>query len=81
MAKFDADEYDVLLDVREDKCPMPLLKTKLALAKMSTGQVLCVLATDPGSLKDIPYYLSHVQIPLLLEEQVDSVCRFLIQKP
>ncbi|WP_438465604.1 sulfurtransferase TusA family protein [Marinomonas sp. PE14-40] len=74
-------QYDVLLDVREDKCPMPLLKTKMALAKMSSQEVLCVLASDPGSLKDIPYYLSVVDVPLLLQEQVDSVCRFLIQKP
>ena len=77
----DSKEYDVLLDVREDRCPMPLLKTKMALAKMNSQDVLCVLASDPGSLKDIPYYLSVVNIPLLLEEQIDSVCRFLIQKP
>ena len=81
MLKLDDNEYDVLLDVREDKCPMPLLKTKLALAKMDSQQILCVIATDPGSLKDIPYYLTVVNIPLLLQEQVDNVCRFLIQKP
>lgn len=81
MLKLDDNEYDVLLDVREDKCPMPLLKTKLALAKMASQDVLCVLASDPGSLKDIPYYLSVVEVPLLLQEQVDNVCRFLIQKP
>lgn len=74
-------QYDVLLDVREDKCPMPLLKTKMALAKMSSQEILCVLASDPGSLKDISYYLSVVEIPLLLQEHVDNVCRFLIQKP
>jgi len=74
-------QYDVLLDVREDKCPMPLLKTKMALSKMSSQEVLCVLASDSGSLKDIPYYLSVVEIPLLLQEHVDNVCRFLIQKP
>lgn len=78
---FESREYDVLLDVREDKCPMPLLKTKLALAKMQSQQILCVLASDPGSLKDIPYYLSVVDTPLLLQEQIDNVCRFLIQKP
>ena len=78
---FESKEYDVLLDVREDKCPMPLLKTKLALAKMQSQQILCVLASDPGSLKDIPYYLSVVDTPLLLQEQIDNVCRFLIQKP
>ncbi len=81
MVELSNQEYDVLLDVREDKCPMPLLKTKLALAKMSSQEVLCVLSSDPGSLKDIPYYLTVVDVPLLLQEQVDNVCRFLIKKP
>ena len=58
-------QYDVILDAREERCPMPLLKLKLALAKMSTGQTVCVYATDEGSLKDIPHYLELVNLPLL----------------
>ena len=81
MVKLESLEYDVLLDAREDKCPMPLLKTKLALAKMASDEVLCVLTKDAGSLKDIPYYLSVVDVSLLLQDQVDSVYRFLIKKP
>jgi len=74
-------EYDVLLDAIEDKCPMPLLKTKLALAKMQSLQTLCVLSSDEGSLKDIPYYLSIVGIPLLSQKVENSIYYFIIQKP
>lgn len=74
-------EYDVLLDVIEAKCPMPLLKTKLALAKMQSSEILCVLSSDAGSLKDIPYYLSVVGIPLISKKEENSIYQFLIQKP
>lgn len=43
---------DVTLDARGLSCPMPILRTKQALAKMSPGQTLCVIATDSGSVKD-----------------------------
>jgi tRNA 2-thiouridine synthesizing protein A len=40
------------IDTRGLNCPLPILKAKKALADMTTGQVLKVLATDPGSLRD-----------------------------
>lgn len=40
------------IDTRGLNCPLPILKAKKALADMSTGQVLKVLATDPGSMRD-----------------------------
>ncbi len=43
---------DEELDVRGLKCPLPILRTKKTLATMSSGQVLKVMATDPGSRKD-----------------------------
>ncbi|GAB2883966.1 sulfurtransferase TusA family protein [Uliginosibacterium flavum] len=46
-------EYsDTELDVRGLKCPLPILRTKKALAGMASGQVLKVLATDPSAVKD-----------------------------
>lgn len=44
--------FDRELDVKGLNCPLPILRTKRALSDMSPGQVLHVLATDPGSLKD-----------------------------
>jgi TusA-related sulfurtransferase len=40
------------LDTRGLNCPLPILKAKKALADMSSGQTLKILATDPGSVKD-----------------------------
>lgn len=40
------------LDTRGLNCPLPILKAKKALADMESGQLLKVLATDPGSMRD-----------------------------
>jgi TusA-related sulfurtransferase len=40
------------LDARGLNCPLPILKAKKALAEMLTGEVLKVIATDPGSMRD-----------------------------
>ena len=40
------------IDTRGLNCPLPILKAKKALSEMQAGQVLKVLATDPGSLRD-----------------------------
>ena len=40
------------LDTRGLNCPLPILKAKKALAEMASGEVLKVLSTDPGSIRD-----------------------------
>ena len=45
-------DFNKELDARGLNCPLPILKTKKALAEMSSGQVLRVVATDPGSVRD-----------------------------
>jgi tRNA 2-thiouridine synthesizing protein A len=40
------------LDTRGLNCPLPILKAKKALADMQSGEVLKVVATDPGSVRD-----------------------------
>ena len=40
------------IDTRGLNCPLPILKAKKALAELQSGQVLKVLATDPGSVRD-----------------------------
>ncbi|MCW4631702.1 MULTISPECIES: sulfurtransferase TusA family protein [Marinomonas] len=74
------EEYDVILDAREDRCPMPLLKTKMALSRMAVGERLCVIATDSGSLKDIPQYVTLVGLSLLSMQEDNAVYTFVIQK-
>ncbi|WP_397534891.1 sulfurtransferase TusA family protein [Roseateles sp.] len=43
---------DKELDTRGLNCPLPILKAKKALAEMESGQLLRVVATDPGSMRD-----------------------------
>jgi tRNA 2-thiouridine synthesizing protein A len=40
------------VDARGLNCPLPILKAKKALSEMNSGDVLRVLATDPGSVRD-----------------------------
>lgn len=40
------------LDTRGLNCPLPILKAKKALAEMASGEVLRVVSTDPGSMRD-----------------------------
>jgi len=44
--------FDRELDVRGAKCPMPVVKARQAINELQAGQVLRVLATDPGSVND-----------------------------
>jgi tRNA 2-thiouridine synthesizing protein A len=46
-------QADNELDARGLSCPLPILKTKKSLSAMSPGQVLKIIATDPGSTKDM----------------------------
>ena len=80
MAIDQSDQYDVILDAREDRCPMPLLKAKLLLNKMAIGERLCIQACDSGSLKDIPQYVDLVGFSLLSVSEETDVYTFLIQK-
>ncbi len=55
MAMDDAStplQIDREIDTRGLNCPLPILKAKKALNDMQTGQLLRVVATDPGSLRD-----------------------------
>ncbi|MEF7613418.1 sulfurtransferase TusA family protein [Aquincola sp. MAHUQ-54] len=45
-------QIDKEIDTRGLKCPLPILKAKKALADMASGQILKVVATDPGSTRD-----------------------------
>ncbi len=56
------------LDTRGLNCPLPILKAKKALAEMSSGQTLRVVATDAGSVRDFAAFAKQTGNELL--EQV-----------
>ncbi len=56
---------DQMLDARGLSCPLPILKTKKALSGMAPGQVLRIVCTDPGSIKDMEAYTRQTGNELL----------------
>ena len=68
------------LDVKGLNCPLPILRAKKALTDMESGQVLRVVATDPGSVKDFAAFCKQTGNPLLSSEETASAFTFLIAK-
>ena len=52
-------DFDDELDVCGLSCPLPTLRASKALAGMTSGQVLHVIATDPGTAKDLPAFIKN----------------------
>ncbi|MBS3805522.1 MAG: sulfurtransferase TusA family protein [Oleiphilaceae bacterium] len=71
---------DFTLDASGLRCPMPLLKTKLELNAMKPGQELEVVATDPGSARDIPAFVKLTSHVLVSTSEIDGNYRFLIKR-
>jgi len=60
------------LDARGLTCPLPILKAKKALSDMHSGEVLKVLATDPGSVRDFQAFARQTGNDLI-EQQANEV--------
>jgi tRNA 2-thiouridine synthesizing protein A len=73
-------EFDRDLDVKGLNCPLPILRTKKALAEMESGKVLRVLATDPGALKDFAAFSKQTGNELVLQSEVDHVFEFYLKR-
>lgn len=73
-------EYDKELDARGLNCPLPILKAKKALADMFTGEVLRVVATDRGSLRDFQAFAKQTGNELLSHSQYEEEFVFFIQR-
>ncbi len=61
------------VDARGLNCPLPILKAKKALAEMSSGQILKVIATDAGSVRDFQAFAKQTGNELLHQESNDGV--------
>jgi tRNA 2-thiouridine synthesizing protein A len=67
------------LDCRGLSCPMPTLKTKKALSKMGSGEVLEVLGTDPGTKNDMEKFAKKGGHEYLGFEEADGYTRYFIK--
>lgn len=68
------------LDARGLNCPLPILRTKKSLNEMSSGQVLRVLATDPGSVRDFQAFSRQTGHELLDTRTADGQFVFVLKK-
>jgi tRNA 2-thiouridine synthesizing protein A len=71
---------DETLDARGLSCPMPLLKTKKAIEKLGSGQVLEILGTDPGTRNDLPGWAKRTGNEYLGETGDEGFIRFYVRK-
>ncbi len=74
-------DFDKEVDARGLNCPLPILRAKKALAEMQAGQVLHVLATDPGSVKDFAAFARQTGNELVAHNELaDNVFDFFLRR-
>lgn len=69
-----------VLDARGLQCPLPLLKAKQALNRLQSGQILKVMATDAGSVKDFAAFTELSGHLLLESSEADGEYSYLIRR-
>ena len=71
---------DQTLDCSGLACPMPILKTKKAVDSLQVGQILKMIATDPGSTSDMDAWTTKTGHELVASEQEGGKFIFYIKK-
>jgi len=72
--------FDRELDARGLNCPLPILRAKKALGEMQSGQVLRIIATDPGSVKDFAAFAKQTGNELLSSAENNKEFEFYIKR-
>ena len=65
-------QIDKEIDTRGLNCPLPILKAKKALAEMHSGQTLCVISTDAGSVRDFQAFAKQTGNELVSQQTAGS---------
>jgi tRNA 2-thiouridine synthesizing protein A len=73
-------EFDKEVDARGLLCPLPILRAKKALADMTSGQILKVMATDPGSQRDFAAFAKQTHNELVETTAQDKTFVFLLRR-
>ncbi len=76
----DPIAFDREVDARGLNCPLPILKAKKALAELGSGQVLKVLSTDPGSLRDFQAFARQTGNEMLGQSEAERVWTFFLKR-
>jgi tRNA 2-thiouridine synthesizing protein A len=71
---------DKEIDTSGLNCPLPILKAKKALAELGSGQVLKVVSTDPGSVRDFQAFARQTGNQMIGQSEADKVWTFFLQR-
>ena len=80
MADSEFGPVDVEIDLSGLRCPLPVLRTRKAMAGLRAGQVLKVIATDPSAVKDIPAFARMAGHELVHVETLATSSWFLLRR-
>ena len=80
ITKVTSVKPDQVLDLKGLLCPMPVVKLQLAVKKLTTGQVIEGIATDPGVMADIPAWARTTGNELVSIEQQGKEYHFIVKK-
>ena len=72
--------FDKELDARGLNCPLPILRAKKALGELTSGQVLRIIATDPGYVKDFAAFAKQTGNELLSSAENNKEFEFYIKR-
>jgi tRNA 2-thiouridine synthesizing protein A len=73
-------DFDRELDARGLNCPLPILRAKKALNDMQSGQVLKIVATDPGAVKDFQAFARQTGNELLSHAEAEREFTFFMKR-
>ena len=73
-------DFDKELDARGLNCPLPILRAKKALGELQSGQVLRIVSTDPGSVKDFAAFCKQTGNELLSQAEAGKEFTFMLKK-
>jgi len=68
------------VDARGLACPLPILRAKKALSTLASDQLLLVLATDPGSVRDFQAFSRQTGNELVEQKQIGTVWSHIIRR-
>jgi len=72
--------FDKELDARGLNCPLPILRCKKSLNELTSGLILKVVSTDPGSVKDFAAFAKQTGNELLSSSEASGEYTFFIKK-
>jgi tRNA 2-thiouridine synthesizing protein A len=74
------ESIDAEVDARGLACPLPILRAKKALSTLASEQLLRVLATDPGSVRDFQAFSRQTGNELVEQKQIGTVWSHIIRR-